>query len=186
MHKRSEYLLVIIGIILFVVIALLSLVYELSNKEIDHHNTEITKQFVLLSTVQNRLANERNDLDDVQFQIVFNIPIIKELFNRVDYADDEIYNIRRAYYNSSINQSEFNSLEYDYHHRKANEYLKQFNIENEKSHSLANQQLSCWHVRCDYLSSVSNWLRLVLFFIALGLYIFLFKIMQDESIKNIQ
>ncbi len=180
MHKRSEYLLIYIEIIISVLIGLISLVYELSNNAIENHKNEIIIKSVELSHIQNLVANSKFDINKVQFDIVNKVTSNKELGDRPRYADDEIYNIRRAYFNGSIDQNKFNELEYDYQKRKVNEYSGRYNTKNEQLESLVSKEPYCWHIRCNSLSSILNLVRILLTFSALGLFFYLLKIMHTE------
>ena len=182
MRLIEEKILIIIEVILLIGISLSSIFYEISKSNIDNYNYELLKKQTIVVSLQNQQTQFRADISNIKFDIINKIDNIKRLGGRTDYADDEIYEIRKKFFNGSINQKELYDLEYEYLIRKDDETTRKFNIANQNWKSaLENRPLCFWKFDCNNMLSILRILQT--FFIILGLigYIYLITLVSKRE-----
>ncbi len=181
MRLAEEKSLIFVEVVLLIAVIVSDVLYDYSQGK----NAEYMNSILISSIEVNNWQNQRMDYmmqtHDIKFDILNQIKSTKKLGAATDYADDEIYNIRRSFFNGSSSLSEADKKEYDYLITKSDGATRKYNEVLQKRKTLLENPPTCWKYACEEASAKIRDTRFILLVLALGLYIWIFKTISKRD-----
>ena len=176
MRLIEEKSLIKAEIIILIGVVFISIIYETAQAEIDDYNYKIIQKQNTKATLANQKLDYNEEIAAVKFDALYKVSTIKRLGSRTDYADDELYNIRRGYYNGSIDNNKLLELEHAYLHKMSDEATRQYNIANQDLKSFLEHKPICFSIfECENLVVKMRILQISSILIGLVMYLFILK-----------